>query len=207
MWVTHLLQIGSVMDVSHYKTCTSSVVCCSAVCCSAVNMQFMCHRGCIVRRKKQCSIKMEIRFTLFLLMSCFPCFHFPPVCTWLLYYTLFIFPTSTHFVQVAFDSHLLTHLHQWHFALRIWYDMNVDKANSFISVKLYHFNVCFTSLVISYITSKEKHIWSSVVATELLPISKFGPSCLRVAKYSIPLLSLFWSCHSREETGGDWKIW
>lgn len=192
MWITNWFYSG--YSSLHYRACTSS-----AVFCSVANMQFMCHRGGIVGRKETSFLQNGVQFISFLhlfpLLLLLFCFHVAPLlhsisykhpfhtsCCWQ--------PLVNLFAPVAFC---------WE------YDMDLDSANSLISVKFYHFNVYF--MLISYITSKEKHIWSPVVATKHLPKSKFGPSCFRITKYSIPVLPLFWSCHSREEPGGDWKIW
>lgn len=177
------------MDISRYKACTSFVVRCSAV-----NTQLTCHRGCIMGRKN--SIPSKWRFILphfsYELFSLLPL----PSCS----HVATLLP-SPYFLQAPVLYKLLLSAICWLIytsGILLWeYDMNVDKANSFISVKFFHFKVCFTLFVISCITSKEKHTWSSVVATKLLPRSKVGPSSFTVAEYTLPVLSLFWGCHSR----------
>lgn len=114
---------------------------------------------------------METCFISFLL-SCFS--HF----TSLLFACRSPFILPSYFLHasillVIIDSSLLTHFHQW-----LWeYDVNINRQNSLILVLCYHFNICFVSSVLSFITLKK--IWSFVVAARLLCKSRFGPSCSR----------------------------
>lgn len=97
---------------------------------------------------------METCFISFLL-SCFS--HF----TSLLFACRSPFILPSYFLHasillVIIDSSLLTHFHQW-----LWeYDVNINRRNSLILVLCYHFNICFVSSVISFITSKKSEaLW------------------------------------------------